>query len=312
MENWKVFTDSDLDGVSCAIMFKAFNPLKTSVTYTNISNADSELFKFIESGGAKIYDYIFITDLSLKQSAWNSIMQTDDKDKFIFIDHHASSEPLLEIGGDLNIQYADINERPISAAELTLDILKERFSHLFETFIEPFKDHFEEYVKVVSAWDTFTWKNNTADERPVEMNMLRQMYTPEEFTTNRLHNILMGRPFFISAPDKCIITHTKACKERYIDGKLETIRFRTIGNFKYGIIFAEQYISELGNSACEKFEIDIAAIINPSAKVVSLRTVREDISLAVIAKGYGGGGHRKAAGFVYSDNAENVFIDEIF
>lgn len=84
--------------------------------------------------------------------------------------------------------------------------------------------------------------------------------------------------------------------EKYIKGKSKDIYVQNVHNYKAGIVFAEQYISELGNALAElNPELDFIAIVNMS-RVISYRTIKEEVNLGDIAAIFGGGGHAKAAG----------------
>ena len=78
----------------------------------------------------------------------------------------------------------------------------------------------------------------------------------------------------------------------YIDKKVKSIYIKD----NIGYIFADNYASEIGNTACITHpDIDFCVIIMGS--VVSLRTTSDTIDVSEIAKRYGGGGHQKASGF---------------
>ena len=81
-----------------------------------------------------------------------------------------------------------------------------------------------------------------------------------------------------------------------------------------GFVFAEKFISELGNRLCEIHpEIDFVAIINMSSKTVSYRTVKDNIDLGRdVASLFGGGGHPKAAGSTFDNSILMKTIQNIF
>ena len=66
-------------------------------------------------------------------------------------------------------------------------------------------------------------------------------------------------------------------------------------------MFAERYVSELGNRLCEMHpDLDYVAMIDISNGRVSYRSIRDNINLGTeIAHNYGGGGHPKAAGSTF-------------
>ena len=80
-----------------------------------------------------------------------------------------------------------------------------------------------------------------------------------------------------------------------------------------GITFADKYISELGNKLCELHpELDFVVLINMSTLTVSYRTVKDNLDLSAIAKGFGGGGHPKASGSRFDASIVNDMLNNIF
>ena len=80
----------------------------------------------------------------------------------------------------------------------------------------------------------------------------------------------------------------------------------------YGVVFADKYISELGNELCKlNRELDYIAIVNMSTRSVSYRTIKDDVDMGMIAKKYGGGGHPKAAGSKFDVYKLARFFDEL-
>jgi len=74
---------------------------------------------------------------------------------------------------------------------------------------------------------------------------------------------------------------------------------------KVALVFADRYVSELGNRICEEYDIDFVALFNLPVNV-GLRTAKDDVNVADIAKFLGGGGHPKAAGFPVSGCKKTV------
>ena len=85
-----------------------------------------------------------------------------------------------------------------------------------------------------------------------------------------------------------------------------------IENYNIGIVFAEEYRSELGHYICEKYKdkIDFACIINLNTHV-SFRGIK-DISINKFAQDYGGGGHRLACAMPLPDDIKDKIIGYIF
>ena len=81
-----------------------------------------------------------------------------------------------------------------------------------------------------------------------------------------------------------------------------------------GFVFADIYVSELGNRLCKMHpEIDYVSMIDIDGCTVSYRTVKEDIDLGKdVASLFGGGGHPKAAGSKFSQEIKLKVVENIF
>ena len=85
------------------------------------------------------------------------------------------------------------------------------------------------------------------------------------------------------------------------------------GEYKYGVVFAEKYFSELGNELCTRNpNLDYVAMVNVGTYSISYRTIKENIDVGQVAKRYGGGGHQKAAGSKFKPYLVTQFINNIF
>ena len=100
--------------------------------------------------------------------------------------------------------------------------------------------------------------------------------------------------------------------DSYIDAKDKDIIVADIQGYQAGVVFAERYVSELGNKLSELHpELDFITMINPSHSV-SYRTVKKDVDLSAIAKVFGGGGHMAASGSPIDEVMRNRIIDLVF
>ena len=100
--------------------------------------------------------------------------------------------------------------------------------------------------------------------------------------------------------------------QKYIQLKNQDIIKIDIKDYVVGVVFAEQYISELGNKLCEyNNDVDLIAIINPS-KSISYRTIKPDVDVSQIAEIFGGGGHIKASGSNITDKQRKNILKILF
>ncbi|MNS83623.1 Oligoribonuclease NrnB [compost metagenome] len=81
-----------------------------------------------------------------------------------------------------------------------------------------------------------------------------------------------------------------------------------------GIVYADQYISELGNSlATSNQDVDFIVMIDMGSNKISYRGIKTDkIDLGKFAKSLGGGGHAPAAGSQIDSKINESLIPSLF
>ena len=140
----------------------------------------------------------------------------------------------------------------------------------------------------------------------------------EKFIKWALENILDfdSFPYFLEK-DLALLEQKQKDIDSYISQKNGQLVHFVSDDFEYvyGVVFADRYISELGNRLSEMHpELDYIAMIDIGGGTVSYRTVKDDIDLGgEIAHSFGGGGHRKAAGSTFDvDKIRGVVVNELF
>lgn len=120
-------------------------------------------------------------------------------------------------------------------------------------------------------------------------------------------------PDFLNS-DLNALTFRQKDIDRYVEEKDKSLIQVVDKDYRwFGLVFADRYISELGNRLCEMNPgLEYVAIVNISTGQVSYRTISDDINLGTeIAHAYGGGGHPKAAGSTFDINTAIQKISEI-
>ena len=140
------------------------------------------------------------------------------------------------------------------------------------------------------------------------------IYGEEKFGTwakSQIHDCVFPRLY---AADELILNIKQREIDNYIEEKNKQLEFGILCGHVFGYVFAENHISELGNKLClMNTAMDFVAIINPGAKTVSYRTVKDGIHLGNdIAAKFGGGGHAKAAGSQFDANISANMMKSIF
>lgn len=99
--------------------------------------------------------------------------------------------------------------------------------------------------------------------------------------------------------------------DKYIKKKNNEIIEYRIDEYSVGVVFANQFISELGNELSSlNQQYDLIAMIGENS--ISYRTTKNNIDCSNIAKLFGGGGHKKSSGSRISEDNKLKIIKVIF
>lgn len=298
----KLFTHTDLDGVGCAIVAKhAFE--NVDVEFCNYDEIDKKVEEFTATMQYRHYDKVFITDISVSEKVallidFSMSRELEAKDKYTLIDHHATAKWLNKY------EWAMVNDQEISIYPKE-SYMKSSGTSLFYGYLWdkyginlPFLLRF---IELVRRYDTWDWFNKYSDQHAKKLNDLFYIIGREKFIERMMENT---NPAF-SDSEELILDLEEDKISRYITSKEKEMVIKTLGSEGVaGIVFAEQYHSELGNHlALSHPEVDFIVLINAGEKKVSYRGVKEDVHLGEMAKRrYGGGGHAKTAGSQISEN----------
>ena len=107
-------------------------------------------------------------------------------------------------------------------------------------------------------------------------------------------------------------------KLRYFEKMENKMQYCYKHGHRFGIVFTDRYISELGQHLSNKFkDCDFIALVDLHGAwngdiTVSLRTIHDHVNVSDIAAMFGGGGHPKASGFTVSGEHKLNLIDKLF
>lgn len=308
MSKIKLFTHTDTDGIGCAILaYLAFGRDNVDVEYCNYDDVDGKIREFYLCGNPEEYDAIYITDISVDEEVAEEIDSlVNAGQNWKLFDHHATA---LWLNCHEWCEVLSID--PYTTIKTSGTEIFWRYlvcdKYMFWNFEVREKRNLEQFVKIVRDYDTWRWKE-LGEEGVVckQVNDLFYIYGREEFIDWALRRLKYygSYPEFPSFSDEDLLLLDQKQKDidRYIEKKDKHLMARTDAfGYTYGVIFAEQYFSELGNRLCELHpELDYVAMIDICGGKVSYRTVREDLDVGgTIAHSHGGGGHPKAAGSTF-------------
>ena len=299
----KLFTHTDLDGVSCEILGKIAFEEDINVVRCNYGDIDAKVEEFINS--AEEYDKLFITDISVNKEIADKLLSVSDK--VILLDHHKTALWLNEYPYAL-VQVEDESIGKMCGAYLFYEYLKKNHKEFDDT---PALKLFIDYVRMYDTWE---WKEKYDNIIPKRLNDLMYIDGPNEFIDKMVYR-LGNNLFIFDDTDLMKLQIEQTYINSYITQKNETLMVNDslFPEYTVGITFADKYISELGNKLCELHpELDFVVLINMSTLAVSYRTVKDDLDLSAIAKGFGGGGHPKASGSRFDVSIVNDMLNNIF
>ena len=305
MKKYKLYTHQDLDGISCSILAQLLlRGNEVDIDYCNYNDINDKV-EALALADFNTYEKIFITDISITfdvAAKLNNLLDENNLlDKVVLLDHHKTA---LELNA-------------FSWANVTVDIAGELCcgTRLFYNYLLKYTGYepcswLDNYVELVNRYDTWLWNTKYNDNNAKRLNQLFYLLGRDAFIQSIIDKDDI-KDDILNEEDHKLLDAEERKVEEYINRKENTLKEIDVDGFKIGFVFAEQYISELGNQLSERhLELDMIAIFNNGK--VSLRTVKDDVDCSKFAQRFGGGGHKKASGFSISDDVLKNALALIF
>lgn len=307
----KLFTHSDLDGISCILMAQlAYG--KENIDYEICRHAEinDKLARYIENEDYLNFKHCYVTDIAMNDTNVQLINEkvNSTSEHLTLIDHH--------------ISVIHLNVYPWSHVVVeTNDGIKACGTYLFHQFLcnsdAPYKNRLQNafvdiYVEKVRRYDTWDWQAKD-DIESKQLNDLFSILGTNHFLENWYSALEIGKGAFqFNDTEKLLLSIRQNEIDDYVEACEKELVKRQVANYKVGIVFANRFQSELGNKlALLHPECDFIAMINMSGSV-SCRTVKDNVNLAEITALFGGGGHAKAAGLPVPSNTKEMVINSVF
>lgn len=297
---YKLLSHNDLDGVGCGIIAKLAFGDAVEVRYNSVSFLNQEVEKFLDQ---KIENtFLFITDLSVNEE--NTIRLDDyykKGGKVQLIDHHKTALHL----NDFEWGYVSVEEEGTltCATSLLYDYLVKHH------YLTP-SNSIAQFVELVRQYDTWDWEKNNNFEAQ-RLNSLFYLISFDEFVEKMVLRLQTSENFYFDELEAQILDMEEKKIERYIRRKRRELVQKEIDGLMAGVVYAEQYHSELGNELGKEYpHLDYIAIVNIGGKKLGFRTIHDHVDVSKVAGTYGGGGHVKASGCNLTQEAyQNYCLD---
>ena len=303
----KLFTHIDLDGVGCAILAKLAFGKEVNISYCNYDDINESVLDYLNNNDNSL-SYIYITDICVNEDIARLL---DERGGVCLLDHHPTALELNKYAW-CKVMVEDLNGVKTSGTKMFYHWLD--MNGYLSDELENNKA-LGKFAELVRDYDTWRW-SELGEEGVIckQVNDLMYLYGRDRFITwciSEIHDEVFPRLY---SADELLLSTKQREIDEYVEEKNEQIIFSELCGRECGFVFAEKYVSELGNKLCKMHpEIDFIAMIDMGTKTVSYRTVKDDIDLGKdIAQLFGGGGHHKAAGSEFSDNVQFKVIEKIF
>lgn len=292
MSKIHIFSHNDLDGVSPSLLLReAFGEQVGLTVFCSYQSINKSVLKFLRQN-KRLSDVLYITDLTVNEEVAEMLNERYiNGQKIVLLDHHSTNLHMNKYEW-ANVRIEE-SERETCATELM-------YLHLLEEGSIERSERFDTFVELVRSYDTWDWYRSGC-LKAKELNDFFFMLPIKESIPVLMSILEEGKetPFEFPEKYKYLLEVERMRISKYSHRKGNEARVVRIGEHSVCVVYAEHYHSELGAYLGEKFDtVDYVQIIDFSSRKVSLRTNREDVDVEAIAKGYGGGGHKKSSGFV--------------
>lgn len=273
-------THTDLDGIGCAILLKKAYP-KIKIYMTEYNDLTEVMTYVLQE--MKEDDRLFITDISLNP------MQAKlcENIKIQHIDHHSSSKSLMD---KYSWSFTDITH---CATYHLYNILS----------VSMILSDYKEFVDLVDNYDTWGFGTQPSEEAK-DLNRLYHMIGAEAMSAR----FDISGSVKMTKGEEAIVATDKYQEEKYIKECCKKVaESEDLNHNKFIFLAAERYTNALGSELLKRYlEAEYVIILDTLHDKASLRS-RGKVDVGELAKSCGGGGHKKAAGFITNDSALRSF-----
>lgn len=310
----KIFNHNDLDSLGCEYVIRKYfekQGYEVENVCLNYNTINKYIEKFITNKGLYYYDKVFITDISVNEET-AELIDKYGQGKFILIDHHISegTEHLNQY--DWCILQGEKEHETCSATWLVWKYFVSLDSTLNTNYVK-------DIVTSIDRWDTWNWVNLYNNYKPSKQ--LNDLYY--EIGRDRLYSEIekqeqVNNAFILTDTLQLILDIREEKYNNLLENSNRYMEKINLDNYTVGVVYTNQFISELGNDLAKLNEdVDFIMIINLNGGMISLRSIKDNIHLGDWVKeffenkGYSAGGHKQSAGVSLGYKKRNEMLKNI-
>lgn len=280
-----LFTHTDLDGIGCAVLYKAKFGFHEETYFCNYNDVNERVNRVLDNIEDRYDDgdlpSIIITDISVDDHTAERLeLYTMKGGIVLLLDHHKTAEALNRY----DWAFVDVEA---SGTLLTYSFLN-------------LPTRYRNFALLVDDYDR--WIHD--DPNSKKLNQLFFMLGFDRFIERFYHDPNVE----FNAAERLLLELDDENKDRYIKRVEKGLSvYAGSNNERIGVGYADRYTSEAAHELINRLNLKAIALIDVNGGKVSLRSVG-NYDVSTLAKVYGGGGHKNAAGVEYSSKTESHLL----
>ncbi len=235
--------------------------------------------------------YVFFVDFSFKKNEMVRLLNTVNIEKVEVIDHHKTAQ--AELNG-LSDEFDNF--------KLVYDVNKSGATLCYDYFQSDLDKGLFDYIE-----DRDLWKWNLPNSKEIS-EYLRLAIEPNDIESFQLEHTHFNFDYAL-AIGKALVKK----QEQQVESKTKKVNSIFINGVMCSYVNATENISEIGNRICNKYQTPALVFFLNDKKeyVCSLRSLDTLPDVSEVAKSFGGGGHRNAAGFTLNQREFSILFYDV-
>ncbi len=303
MSKIKLLTHTDLDGIFPVILGKlVFKEIEYDLLQVDeVDDKVKEILPIIDT-----YEHIYITDLNISKSLAEIIEQNVNyKNKITILDHHIGK---IEMNQFSFITVIDTDETGTKQSGTSLFhqyLIKHYDTPILHT---PCILTMVDYIRKVDTW---TWQDN---KQSIWISRLLGIFGEDYFINHFYEYAKTHETFEYEQKDIYLLEVEEIRIQNYIEKVKKDIIPVSIAGYQVGVLFIEQYTSEVGNALATMYQdtYDIIAMVKMRIGRIGYRAIKENVDLTIFSQKFGGNGHKHAAGSSVPSLLKQEIIEKIY